>query len=104
LSIVTRTEAGGLIAKCKPHVVSSDVSLADGSWVSILHTADAMFTTLSVAVIAPRPDTKLYVSVVQRGPFDFIAAPFERGLVDFVVRPAPFDTFSRREEAERAPN
>src|SRR5581483_4458130 len=103
-SVSSCDEASELIAKCKPHLVFTDKSLPDGSWVSILNAADSLEVPLSVVVVAAYPDTKLYVSVMQRGAFDFIAAPFERKLLEYVVKAAVNNTFSRREASARAAN
>jgi DNA-binding NtrC family response regulator len=101
-SVSSRAQAEDLIPKCKPQVVFSDMSVVDGSWVSILNAAEASDAPLSVIVVAPHPDTKLYLSVMQRGAFDFIAPPFEREPIKFIYRSAALDTYRRREESARA--
>jgi DNA-binding NtrC family response regulator len=103
-SVATCREAKEIVSICKPHVVFSAVFLADGSWSKVLNYADELDVPLSVVVVAPHPDTKLYVSVMQRGAFDFVAPPFECEPLTLVLRSAVFDALRRRDEAARAAN
>ncbi len=97
-------EAKEIDSMCKPQVVYSGVFLPDGSWLKILNCADELDVPLSVVVVAPHPDTKLYISVMQRGAFDFVAPPFECEPLNFILRSAVFDALRRRDEAARAAN
>jgi DNA-binding NtrC family response regulator len=103
-SVSTCREAREIISTCKPHVVFSGVSISDGFWLKILNCADELDVPLSVVVVAPHPDTRFYVSVMQRGAFDFIVPPFEYEALRVVLRSAVFDTLRRRDEAARAAN
>jgi DNA-binding NtrC family response regulator len=95
-SVETCKEAAALIAQCRPHMIFTDKALADGSWVSILNIADSADVPLSVIVVAAHPDTRLYVSVMERGAFDFIVPPFEREPLNFVTRSAALHAHRRR--------
>jgi FixJ family two-component response regulator len=48
------------------------------------------------------PDTRLYLSVMEGGAFDFIAPPFEHSPLKFVVRSAALNTYSRRDASQNA--
>lgn len=96
-SIATCKEAERLISQCKPHIIFTGSSVADGSWMSILNMAETADVPLSVIVVAAVPDTRLYLSVMERGAFDFVAPPFEHESLHFVVRSAVLDANRRRE-------
>jgi FixJ family two-component response regulator len=64
---------------------------------TILNIADSAAVPLSVIVVAAVPDMHLYMSVMERGAFDFIAPPFEHEALNFVVRSAALNTHRRRE-------
>lgn len=92
----TCKEAVELISTYRPEVVFSQSSLADGSWLSIHRAAEDSTIPLSVIVVADFPDTRKYVSVMERGAFDFVAPPFEREAIKFVTRSAALDAQRRR--------
>jgi DNA-binding NtrC family response regulator len=102
-SVATCKEAEDLISQCKPHLIFTDKSLADGSWVSILNTADSADVPLSVIVVGAIPDTRFYVSVMERGAFDFVAPPFEHEPLSFVTQSAALHTHRLREALAHAP-
>jgi DNA-binding NtrC family response regulator len=101
-SVATCKEAQELITHCKPHIVFAENSVADGSWVSILNMAEAEDVPLSVVVVGSVPDTRHYVSVLERGAFDFVAPPFEHEPLNFVVRAAALAAHRHREASARA--
>ena len=96
-SVSSCHEAEHLISDCKPHVVFTDRALRDGSWLTILNIAESAQVPLNVVVVASQPDTRFYVSVMERGAFDFVAPPFEHESLNFVVRSAELDVRRRRE-------
>jgi DNA-binding NtrC family response regulator len=100
-SVATCKEAQQLITDCKPHLIFAESCVADGSWVSILNMAEAEDVPLNVIVVGAVPDTRLYLSVMERGAFDFIAPPFEHEPLEFVVKSAARDIHRRREESAR---
>jgi DNA-binding NtrC family response regulator len=95
-SVPSCREAGGLISQCQPHIVFSERWLPDGSWLTISDLAEDADIPLSVIVVAAVPDVRLYLSVMERGAFDFVAPPFENEAIDFVVRSAALNTRRRR--------
>jgi DNA-binding NtrC family response regulator len=96
-SIATCREAQDFISQCKPHIVFTENSVADGSWMSVFNMAEAADVPLSVIVVGAVPDTPLYLSVMERGAFDFVAPPFEHEPLNFVIRSAALNTYRRRE-------
>ena len=76
----------------EPHAIFTENAVADGSWIGILHMAEAAQAPLSVIVGGALPDTRLYLSVMERGAFDFVAPPFEHESLNFVVRSAALNT------------
>ncbi len=95
-SVATCQEAASLIPQCKPHMVFTESTVADGTWLSVFNSAEAADAPLSVIVVGTFPDTKCYLSLMERGAFDFVAPPFEREPLSFVVRSAALDTLRRR--------
>jgi DNA-binding NtrC family response regulator len=100
-SVATCKEAQELIHDCKPHLIFAESCVADGSWVSILNMAEAEDVPLNVIVVGAIPDTHLYLSVMERGAFDFIAPPFEHEPLEFLVRSAARECHRRRETSAR---
>ncbi|MGA2986187.1 MAG: response regulator [Terriglobia bacterium] len=100
-SVSTCKEAVDLISQCKPHVVFTESSMVDGSWLSILNMAEEANVPLSVIVVGALPVTRHYVSVMERGAFDFVAPPFEQEPLNLVVRSAALDAHRRREASGR---
>lgn len=96
-SVRTCKEAADLIAQCRPHIVFTQSSLPDGSWLTVQRLAEDSKVPLSVVVVAEFADTHDYVSVMERGAFDFIAPPFEHEPLRFVVRSAALDAQRRRD-------
>ena len=95
-SVPTCREAGDLISQCKPHLIFTESSLPDGWWSSILNIADLANVPLSVIVVSNYPDTRLYLSVMERGAFDFVTPPFEHESLNMVIRSAALNTYHRR--------
>jgi len=94
-SVETCQEARELIAQCKPQLVFTENSLADGSWVSIQQMAEDADVPLSVIVVGS--DSRNYLSVMERGAFDFVAPPFEHEPLNCVVRCAAAEALRKRE-------
>jgi DNA-binding NtrC family response regulator len=102
-SVATCKEAGDLIPQCKPHIIFTESSLRDGWWSSILNIADAANVPISVIVVSEHPDTRLYLSAMERGAFDFVVPPFEKEPLNFVIRSAALHVQRRREAMAHAP-
>jgi DNA-binding NtrC family response regulator len=101
-SIATCKEAQELISQCHPQIIFTESSVADGSCMKVFNMAEAADVPLSVIVVGAVPDMRLYLSVMERGAFDFIAPPFEHDPLNFVVRSAALNAHRRREAAAHA--
>ena len=101
-SVKTCKEAEDLITHCKPHIIFTDSAVSDGSWVSISNLSEQADVPASIIVVGSVPNTKLYLSVMERGAFDFIAPPFEHEPMKFVVRSAALNAYQRRERTAQA--
>ena len=101
-SVETCREARELIPQCKPRVIFAENALPDGSWLSILSIAEAADVPLSLIVVGAVPNTRSYLSVMERGAFDYVAPPFEHEPLEFVVRSADLGARRRREALARA--
>jgi DNA-binding NtrC family response regulator len=101
-SVGSVKEAAHLIEDCKPHMIFTESSLTDGSWLSILNTAEAADVPLSVIVVDTVPNTRYYISITEQGAFDFVVPPFEHEALSFIVRSAALNTFKCREASARA--
>lgn len=95
-SVPTLEEASRLIRQTEPHLVFTDVFLPDGSWVDVLIHAEKADIPVNVIVVGASKDTRLYISALERGAYDFVLPPFEREALDFVVESAGQDARHRR--------
>jgi DNA-binding NtrC family response regulator len=101
-SVGTCKEAVELMTQCRPHVIFADAALADGSWLSLANMAEQADAPVSIIVVGKVPNTKLYLSVMERGAFDFVAPPFEHEPLHFIINSAALNTHHRREAAALA--
>ena len=95
--VPTLEAARRLIPQTDPHVVFTATSVADGSWVDVVNLANEARTPFNVIVVSANKDTKLYLSTLERGAFDFVLPPFEHQALDFVVQSAGQDARRRRQ-------
>jgi DNA-binding NtrC family response regulator len=95
-SVATCKAAKDAIARREPDVIFTPSSVADGTWMNILDMGEAADVSRSVIVVGAVPDTRLYLSVMERGAFDFVAPPFEREPMGFILRSAALNTQRRR--------
>jgi DNA-binding NtrC family response regulator len=100
-SVSTCREAKELISQRKPQIVFTESSLPDGSWVSIFSMAEMAKLPLSVIVVGATPDTRFYLSVMERGAFDFVVPPFEHEPLKLVVQSAAINACRRRKASGR---
>ncbi len=80
-----------------PHVVFTDMQLADGSWTGILALAERSPLASNVIVISRVTDIELYVAALERGAFDFVVPPFDSLEIDHVARCALGNASVRRQ-------
>ena len=98
-SVRTCKEAREIIPLYKPHVIFTESTLADGSWASILDMAESAEAPINVIVVGSHPNTQHYLSVMERGAYDFIAPPFEHDSLNFILRSAVLNARYRRENS-----
>ena len=79
-----------------PHLVFTEVQLADGNWADVLSMAAQASAPVNVIVVAPFADVGLYVQAIERGAFDFIVPPLSDPELLHVVRIAAENVLSRR--------
>ena len=84
-----------------PHIVFTDMQLADGSWAGILSLAEISALPVNVIVVSRNADIDSYVQVLERGAFDFIVSPLETSEIDHVVRCALGNALVRREHHKK---
>jgi two-component system response regulator AtoC len=97
LSVRTCEELKRLILQEHPHIILSDTSLPDGTWEDVVNLAKNSPVAANVIVVGANDDMKLYVSVLERGAFDFVVPPFEHQSLDFVVMSAGRNASLRRQ-------
>jgi len=86
-----------LWSSCPPHMVFTEVQLADGSWTDVLTLASKASAPVNVIVVAPFADIGFYVQAIERGAFDFIVPPLSDPELLHVVRIATENAVSRRQ-------
>jgi DNA-binding NtrC family response regulator len=101
-SVKTCKEAGDLISYCKPQIIFAESAVTDGSWVSVINKAEEAEVPLNVIVVAAQPDPQLYMRVMERGAYDFVAPPFEHEPLNLLLHSAAEDTHRRREALAQA--
>lgn len=99
----TCREAARLLEQTRPELIFTGTRLSDGTWKDIVNLAEKAQVAVNVIVVGVCKDTALYLSTMDYGAFDFILPPFERDVLDHVVRVASENVRRRREkEAIRA--
>ncbi len=81
---------------CPPHMVFTEIQLADGNWADVLTLAAKASAPVNVIVVAPFADVSFYVQAIERGAFDFIVPPLSDAELLHVVRIAAENAISRR--------
>jgi DNA-binding NtrC family response regulator len=79
-----------------PHIVFTEVQLADGNWADVLTLAAKASAPVNVIVAARFVDVPFYVQAIERGAFDFIVPPLSEPELLHVVRVAVQNSLSRR--------
>jgi len=90
--------AMALWADSPPHLVFTEIQLADGNWADVLTLAGKASAPVNVIVVAPFADVSFYVSVIERGAFDFIVPPLSEPELLHVVRIATENVLRRRRQ------
>lgn len=85
-----------LWGKRPPHLVFTDLQLADGNWCDVISLAGKCPLPINVIVVSRLFDVNLYIEAMERGAFDFVTPPFEAPDVAHVVRGATQNVLRRR--------
>jgi len=91
-----------LLSNCPPHMVFTEIQLADGDWADVLALAGKASAPVNVIVVAPFVDIGFYVQAIERGAFDFIVPPLSDPELLHVVRIAAENALSRRQKHSSA--
>jgi DNA-binding NtrC family response regulator len=87
-----------LLSNFPPHMVFTEIQLADGNWADVLALAGKAPAPVNVIVVAPFVDISFYVQAIERGAFDFIVPPLSDPELLHVVRIAAENALSRRQK------
>jgi DNA-binding NtrC family response regulator len=79
-----------------PHLVFAAGTLSDGTWVDVLQLAAEAGAFVNVIAVSPVADMEFYISVMERGAYDFIVPPFSHPDVAYIVRGAAESVCARR--------
>jgi DNA-binding NtrC family response regulator len=85
-----------LQSRATPQLVFTDTVLPDGNWERLLDATGKASEFVNVIVVSTAADISLYVEVVERGAWDFMAAPFAEAEVAHVVRCGVENVHKRR--------
>ena len=93
----TLAEACGVLSRANlPLLVFTESELSDGNWANVVSLSARASSPVSVIVVGKVTDTRLYVSVIEGGAFDFMAPPFEALDLAHVVQCAADNALMRR--------
>lgn len=81
-------EARAQMARERPALVFCDRRLADGSFRELLRASEVQETNVPVVVASRLGETEEYLEAMRLGAFDFIAKPYHRSEVEWIVHNA----------------
>lgn len=93
----TCEEAVRLLDQTHPELIFTATELSDGTWREIVSLTERASVPINVIVVGKHKDTRLCLSTMEYGAFDFILPPFEADVLNHVVRVAADDARRRRE-------
>lgn len=96
-SVKTCEEVARLLDQTEPDLVFTDTQLPDGTWVDVIALAEKAPVAPNVIVVGACKDTKLYITAMENGAFDFILPPFEAEAIAHVLRVAVENVRRRRD-------
>ena len=91
-------EVGRLLDQTHPELVFSSTNFCDGSWRDIIGLSENASIPVNVIAVGNCQDTRLYLSTMDYGAFDFILPQFEVEPLAHVVTVAADNIRSRRGE------
>jgi DNA-binding NtrC family response regulator len=95
-SAQTCDQAAHLLDQTHPELIFTGTKFCDGSWRDIIGLSENSSVPANVIVVGGCKDTRLYLSIMDDGAFDFILPPFESGPLAQVVTVAADNIRSRR--------
>lgn len=84
-----------------PHLVFTEATLPDGTWIDILKLAAAASRPVNVIVTSRTADIGLYIEAMEQGAFDFVTASSLIPEVAHVLRNAVANVLNRRQAQDR---
>ncbi|MGE5326786.1 MAG: response regulator [Deltaproteobacteria bacterium] len=90
-----------LLEEPGPLVVVTDSVLEDGNWLDIVDLAARSREKVSVIVVSPYADVRLYIEVMDHGAFDFITDSFTVPELVHVLRSAISSALLARERTTK---
>ena len=84
-----------------PHLVFTDTTLPDGTWVEVLHLATRAPKPVNVVVVARTEDVRLYIEAMEAGAFDYMTSSSQVPEVAHILRNAAENVLSRRHAHDR---
>lgn len=90
-------EVARLLGQTHPELIFTGMTLSDGSWSDIVSLGEMASAPTNVIVVGKCKDTRLYLSTMNFGAFDFVLPPFESAGLAHVVQSAAENVRSRRE-------
>ena len=102
-SAQTFDQVAHLLDQTHPELIFTSTTFCDGSWRDIIGLGENASVPVNVIVVGNHRNTRLYLSTMDYGAFDFILPPFEPEPLAHVVTVAADNIRSRRgEKAIRA--
>jgi two-component system, NtrC family, nitrogen regulation response regulator GlnG len=89
-------EVARLIDQTHPELIFTGTLLSDGTWRDILAMTENALVPTNVIVVGNCKNTRLHLSTMDYGAFDFIIPPFESDPLAHVVRVAADNIRERR--------
>jgi DNA-binding NtrC family response regulator len=90
-------EASGVLANLDPPpMVLTSPNLPDGTWRDVLSLARKASEPVSVVVVSPVANIRLYIETVEAGAYDFITSSSSAPDISYVLRNAAESAISRR--------
>lgn len=97
-SVQSREEVASLMDQTQPELIFTSTTFPDGTWSDIVRLSEKTYAPPNVIVVGKHRDTKLYLSTMDGGAFDFILPPFEAEPLAHITRVAAENARRRRDE------
>ena len=84
-----------------PHLIFTDTTMSDGTWLDVLKIAEAASKPVNVIVIARDAEVGLYIEAMETGAFDFVTTASSVPELAHVLRNAVDNILARRKAQDR---